>query len=548
MKKLFTILCAVVLTTILFPLPTAADTPYVAYWSFDTDGVEKFNGYTPDNPEAVNLVEGKNGKAYAGAGEDGADVVYYSDVDIPIMTGFTASCWAKGDFDVEYGTYFVFMAKNQKSTDGHFEFYWFPDGTFGCYGTNSSEAVNLKSDAPYDDGEWHHFTVIMVEGTYSLYIDGELNATFEGTDLIQAAGTLSFGGLINGTLPAQTNLDDVFFTNVVVSEEDIAKLMENTGEYAAELSAKTDAVVSAAPQDLPEPEPPVSPEGYVAYWSFDENGDEAYNGYTPENPEALTLVDGKVGKAYGGAGTEGTGYLTYDKLDIPLTKNFTISFWAKNSADVESGSYFVFLGKNIKSDKGHVEFYWFPDGNIGVYGTNPDEAVNIASTDALNDGTWHHYTLRMAETEYILYVDGAEAVRGTGTELTQIAGPFSIGSLSNGSLASQTEIDELLITTTLIPEEDVAMVMADTKGYAESLKGGVETDFSETDVSATDVTESDVSEPKAHETEIETVEPTAPETTPAVTEKAPQTFDAGIIAAAAAVVSAAGYTLTKKRR
>jgi len=44
------------------------------------------------------------------------------------------------------------------------------------------------------------------------------------------------------------------------------------------------------------------------------------------------------------------------------------------------------------------------------------------------------------------------------------------------------------------------------------------------------------------ETEAEVVE------TPAEETAAPQTFDAGIIAAAAAVISLAGYTLSKKSR
>ena len=51
--------------------------------------------------------------------------------------------------------------------------------------------------------------------------------------------------------------------------------------------------------------------------------------------------------------------------------------------------------------------------------------------------------------------------------------------------------------------------------------------------------------------ETEAAETTATEETveaPAETTEAPQTFDMGVIAAAAAVVSAAGYAVSKKRR
>ena len=66
---------------------------------------------------------------------------------------------------------------------------------------------------------------------------------------------------------------------------------------------------------------------------------------------------------------------------------------------------------------------------------------------------------------------------------------------------------------------------------------------------ATAETEAPVEETMAPETEA--AETTATEETveaPATTTEAPKTFDAGVIAAAAAVVSAAGYAISKKRR
>ena len=66
---------------------------------------------------------------------------------------------------------------------------------------------------------------------------------------------------------------------------------------------------------------------------------------------------------------------------------------------------------------------------------------------------------------------------------------------------------------------------------------------------ATAETEAPVEETMAPETEA--AETTAAEETveaPATTTEAPKTFDAGVIAAVAAVVSAAGYAISKKRR
>ncbi|MBQ7931295.1 MAG: hypothetical protein IJ334_09820, partial [Clostridia bacterium] len=62
-------------------------------------------------------------------------------------------------------------------------------------------------------------------------------------------------------------------------------------------------------------------------------------------------------------------------------------------------------------------------------------------------------------------------------------------------------------------------------------------------------TEAEVVETEAPETEAEVVETAAPETEAEVVETpaAPQTFDFGVIAVIAAVVSAAGFAVSKKR-
>ena len=245
MKHTLRIICTVICTLILSAISVAAAEPYVAYWSFDTDAVEEINGYTPSNPEALTLAEGKNGKAYGGAGEDGLGSICYDDVDIPLTGNFTVSAWVKGDFDVENGSYFVFMAKNAKSTDGHFELYWFPAGTLGAYATNADEACNLQSDAPFDDAAWHHLCVRAENGVYTMYVDGAVSHTFEGTALNRAAGTLAFGSLADGSLPCRSYVDDMFMTDTLIPEADVAKLMEDTKTYAYTLSGKTSVSAEA---------------------------------------------------------------------------------------------------------------------------------------------------------------------------------------------------------------------------------------------------------------------------------------------------------------
>jgi hypothetical protein len=92
---------------------------------------------------------------------------------------------------------------------------------------------------------------------------------------------------------------------------------------------------------------------------------------------------------------------------------------------------------------------------------------------------------------------------------------------SEGALSGCFQVSELILTGTA--SEEAAPAAEETEAAVEETEAPAETE-------AAEVVE-------------ETVETKAEETT-----AAPQTFDAGIIAAAAAVVSAAGYAISKKRR
>ena len=92
---------------------------------------------------------------------------------------------------------------------------------------------------------------------------------------------------------------------------------------------------------------------------------------------------------------------------------------------------------------------------------------------------------------------------------------------SEGALSGCFQVSELVLTGTA--SEETAPAAEETEAAVEETEAPAETE-------AAEVVE-------------ETVETKAEETT-----AAPQTFDAGIIAAAAAVVSAAGYAISKKRR
>ena len=255
MKKTLLTLCIGILTCAMLSISVMA-APYVAYWSFDENAVEMINGYTPSNPDAFKAVDGKNDKAFSGALEDQSGIIVYDDVNIPFVNSFTCAVWAKGDYNIESGSYYVMMAKNEKATDGHFEFYWNPSGSFSVYSTNSDMVSLLDSTNPMDDGQWHHYVIRVAENEWELYVDGSLDVTYSALEPLNiAAGPMFFGSLVNNTLPCQSALDDLLFLDYAIDPAEIASIMNDTKAYAMNAAGistvAADDSAAAAPQEQP---------------------------------------------------------------------------------------------------------------------------------------------------------------------------------------------------------------------------------------------------------------------------------------------------------
>lgn len=242
MKKFYALLLALLCAAALSVPCFAA--PYVAYWGFEGNANEAYNGLTPSNPDAFTSVEGKNGQGFANAA--GTAGVLHTNADIPMGSNFTFSMWVKSAECDDIANYCVLVAKNPKGQDGHFEVYWDPQGCFSTYNTAADgTALELHATQATRDGEWHHYIILCENGEYLLYIDGEFDATgfFEQVD---APGSISFGGLVDDTLPAGSTIDDVFFANIAIPEKDIPSLMNDTAGYAAKLTGKEAASTTPA--------------------------------------------------------------------------------------------------------------------------------------------------------------------------------------------------------------------------------------------------------------------------------------------------------------
>lgn len=237
MKKILLTLTMVIFAAFLFATSALAK-DFVAYWSFDENANEAYNGFTPENPNDISYVDGVRGKAFGGANIDNnTGMAIYRDVLIPITDNFTVALWFKHSMDIQAGGFYVFFAKNQKMTPGHFELYFEPTGNVASYATNESDALHVTSDGPYDDDQWHHYVMTCTDGEVQVYIDGNLIAqAYQKEPFALQSGDLFFGSLVDSTLVSHTMIDEVFIYNHPVSADDVAKIMKDTAAFAASVA------------------------------------------------------------------------------------------------------------------------------------------------------------------------------------------------------------------------------------------------------------------------------------------------------------------------
>lgn len=176
-----------------------------------------------------------------------------------------------------------------------------------------------------------------------------------------------------------------------------------------------------------------------------------------------------------------------------------------------------------------------------------------------NSNEWKTYTVYLPDAN----VATANTYKGASLEKTYWEGTVQSIRLDpmwqadadgNDAGGSMTDGDQIYIDyIAFFANEDAANAFDPTAVVEAPETEAPETEAPETEAPETEaeVVETAAPETEAPETEAEVVETAAPETAaPETTTSttAPATFDAGIIVAAAAVVSAAGYAISRKRK
>ena len=194
------------------------------------------------------------------------------------------------------------------------------------------------------------------------------------------------------------------------------------------------------------------------------------------------------------------------------------------------------------------------------YKSNPEQPANVWHIPGQIEhvvGVYDKETNKLSLYHNGLLISSGDFGTGSFRVGSMTADTLGIGcnvAYSSENIGAKTEyrvVDANIYDRALTAEEVAGAYKAQLTAIG-ALGAAAEEVPAETEAPAVETpveTEAPAAETEAPETEAEVVETAAPETEAEVVEapEAPQTFDFGVIAAVAAIVSAAGYAISKKR-
>jgi hypothetical protein len=155
---------------------------------------------------------------------------------------------------------------------------------------------------------------------------------------------------------------------------------------------------------------------------------------------------------------------TYVTIPLSVSNSFTLAFWVRTTAIGGSGQWYNGKGLVDGEVPGAVnDFGTALVGNYAAFGAgNPD--TTILSTNAINDGAWHHVTATRDSVsgQMNLYLDGSLQATGSGPTGTKASPPnLRLGSLQTGVTGGflSGTIDDVQIYDRAISATEVPALM-----------------------------------------------------------------------------------------
>jgi hypothetical protein len=347
--------------------------------SLDSSG-EGNNGVLFNN---VSNATGRWSESYAFDGdEDFINIT--NDASIYLLNNLTVSVWIKWSGDTSGANYVIdkyanryAVGLNSVAGSGAPRFYV------------SSTGLALITDSPdkISANEWHHIVGTLNGTNTTLYVDGVIKATSNGTPTVTSGGNLYFGcyQTCSSTYDFNGSIDEVRLYNRTLSAEEVKELYVSKGLIGHWTFDSKDGSNSLIAPDISK----YNNSGTVT-------GEGAFTGPTFTNL-------GKFKEAYEFRGAfSGDGDYIVVPHDSSLDMgygDFTIMAWAKKLHAVTDAKNMVILAKDT-SWRDEYLLSMDDDGFISRIGNVSDYVACNSGADSYEDTNWHHVA-RLFMTEMI---------------------------------------------------------------------------------------------------------------------------------------------------
>lgn len=457
----------------IIEVPPVDETGLLFHMAFDDNYVDAKSTKTASVMGNPTFIEGKEGKAYAGA-TDSYLTFKTSDLVQEPGADFTVAFWYKIDASqdragiITMGPETAGAAANaQNNRNGGFRIFREGNATRqvikGNIGTGTSDVWLDGGDAAALDpttAGWVHIALTISQSKAALYFDGvEVSsvADFTGVDW-DGCDILSIGS----GAPRFTEWNHLSDPSLI-----------------DELRLYNKALTSDEIKEMAGLRPALNVSGQIFYTPFNGSYNDLDGGATATKVGTPTFATGKAGRAYNGA-TD--AYVTFNTADLkePFGTAYSVSFWYKVNADPNRAGILTISADDpdngddakINLTKG-IRIFREASGekqiikaNIGVGTNNVWVDGGAAATVDPAAGEWVHVTLTLAADKAILYLNGVSVkesdiagVNWTDCEIISIGSgaPYFVGWNHKSDLSL---IDELRMYNKTLTSEEIATIIA----------------------------------------------------------------------------------------
>lgn len=334
------------------------------------------------------------------------------------------------------------------TNDGHLVFGVYPGGV-----------QTVSTANTYNDGKWHHIVASLGSDGMRLYVDGLLAGRNSGTTSAQAyTGYWVIGGDNLNGWPNQP------------SSNDLAGTIDEVAIYAAPLSqTQVRAHYTASGRTVNVPSSPSDAYGKAVYnngpdfyWRLDET-----NGVVAA--DAMGQITGNYTGGYtlGAAGALLTGTsVVFDGQSGNVTSSSTVNnptvyseeLWF-NTTTTRGGKLIGFGDQPTGNSSNYDRHVWMLNNGHLRFGVWTGQVNVVETTNAYNDGTWHHMVAIQGADGMKLYVDGVLTGTNPQNQAQPYTGYWRVGGDTHWGDADSTwfagRIDEVAIYSRVLALSEV---------------------------------------------------------------------------------------------